>query len=103
MTDAPTALPVGTDTVQSSEAVQAAPATAPVVTETAQMLRFELEGIGFDGRLHPASTGDGGIVWVFGSGGGLGGPAGGVYARLGASLVSRGVTSLELDYGGCGT
>ena len=98
MTDAPVVAPAGTDTVESSGAVQAAPATAPVVSEAAQRLRFELEGIGFDGRLHPATTGDAGVVWVFGSGGGLGGPAGGVYARLGASFVSRGVTSLELDY-----
>jgi fermentation-respiration switch protein FrsA (DUF1100 family) len=89
---------VGVDPVTSAPAVQDAPATAPVVTEAAQRLRFELEGIGFDGRLHPATSGDGAVLWVFGSGGGLGGPAGGVYARLGASLVSRGVTSLELDY-----
>ena len=31
------------------------------------------------GRLHSAETGDAAILWVFGSGGGLGGPAGGLY------------------------
>jgi alpha-beta hydrolase superfamily lysophospholipase len=49
------------------------------------------------GRLHPAD-GDAAILWVFGSGGGLGGPAGGLYTRLAERLQSEGVTSLELDY-----
>jgi len=35
---------------------------------------------------------------VFGAGGGLGGPAGGLYTRLGEQLRPREVTSLELDY-----
>jgi fermentation-respiration switch protein FrsA (DUF1100 family) len=35
---------------------------------------------------------------VFGSGGGLGGPAGGLYTRLGERLARQAVTSLELDY-----
>jgi fermentation-respiration switch protein FrsA (DUF1100 family) len=89
---------VGTQTVEPAAAVQDAPATAPPTPEAARMLRFTLDGIGFDGRLHAAETGDAAVLWVFGAGGGLGGPAGGIYARLGASLVSRGVTSLELDY-----
>ena len=49
-------------------------------------------------RLHLASAGDAAVLWVFGSGGGLGGPAGGVYTRLGEQLRLQGVTSLELDY-----
>src|SRR5919202_1585364 len=49
------------------------------------------------GRLHPAE-GEQAIQWVFGAGGGLGGPAGGLYTRLGRQLQSSGVTSLELDY-----
>lgn len=40
-------------------------------------------------RLH-ASGGDAGILWVFGAGGGLGAPAGGVYARLGPQFAARG-------------
>jgi fermentation-respiration switch protein FrsA (DUF1100 family) len=51
-----------------------------------------------EGRLHPASAGDAAVLWVFGAGGGLGGPAGGLYTRLGQRLRLRGVTSLELAY-----
>jgi hypothetical protein len=49
-------------------------------------------------RLHAAVGGDAAVLWVFGSGGGLGGPAGGVYARLSERLRPHGVTGLELDY-----
>jgi alpha/beta superfamily hydrolase len=49
------------------------------------------------GRLHPAD-GDAAILWVFGAGGGLGGPAGGLYTRLAEQLQPKGITSLELDY-----
>lgn len=49
------------------------------------------------GRLHPA-RGEAAVLWVFGAGGGLGGPAGGVYTRLADRLRPEGVTSLELDY-----
>lgn len=51
-------------------------------------------------RFHaPADGGgDAAVLWVFGSGGGLGGPAGGVYTRLAGRLRGAGVASLELDY-----
>jgi pimeloyl-ACP methyl ester carboxylesterase len=49
-------------------------------------------------RVHRASHATTGIVWVFGSGGGLGGPAGGLYTRLAKQLEREGVTSLRLDY-----
>src|SRR5512132_533034 len=49
-------------------------------------------------RYHPAETGDRAIVWVFGAGGGWGGPAGGMYPRLAKQLVPEGVTSLEVAY-----
>lgn len=48
-------------------------------------------------RLHPA-PGEAAVLWVFGAGGGLGGPAGGLYTRLGGRLRTEGVTSLELAY-----
>lgn len=48
-------------------------------------------------RLHLAE-GRNGIVWVFGAGGGLGGPAGGLYERLAKVLQPEGITSLEVDY-----
>lgn len=50
------------------------------------------------GRFHHVDSGDAAILWVFGAGGGLGGPAGGVYQRLGRELVTSGVASLELAW-----
>ncbi|HEU4537042.1 MAG TPA: alpha/beta fold hydrolase [Polyangiaceae bacterium] len=51
-------------------------------------------------RYHPSTGPEGGagLVWVFGAGGGFGGPAGGLYERLGRQLAPEGVASLELDY-----
>ena len=51
-----------------------------------------------DCRFHDVPHGDAAVLWVFGAGGGLGGPAGGLYARLARQLVGDGVASLELDY-----
>jgi fermentation-respiration switch protein FrsA (DUF1100 family) len=48
-------------------------------------------------RYHPAG-GEHAILWVFGAGGGLGGPAGGLYTRLGGRFRESGTASLELDY-----
>lgn len=48
-------------------------------------------------RLHQAA-GDAAIAWVFGSGGGFGGPAGGVYERLARSFQAERAGSLQLDY-----
>lgn len=50
-------------------------------------------------RLHRAERNAGkAVTWMFGAGGGLGGPAGGIYERLGSQLCRRGVTSLQVDY-----
>ncbi|AFZ66781.1 alpha/beta hydrolase [Deinococcus peraridilitoris] len=50
-------------------------------------------------RLHrPENAGDAGIVWVGGAGGGLSGPARGLYPRLAQQLTSAGLTSLRVDY-----
>src|SRR3954447_24586349 len=49
------------------------------------------------GRLH-TSDGDAAVLWVFGAGGGLNGPAGGLYPRLGSRFRKRGVASLEVAY-----
>ena len=49
-------------------------------------------------RFHDAPAGDRAVLWVFGAGGGLGGPAGGVYPRLARQLAGDGVASLELAY-----
>lgn len=50
------------------------------------------------GRYHAPAHGDTAVLWVFGAGGGLGGPAGGLYPRLAAQLVPDHVASLRLDY-----
>ena len=49
-------------------------------------------------RFHAAPPGDAAVLWVFGAGGGLGGPAGGLYPRLARRLAGDGVASLELAY-----
>jgi uncharacterized protein len=38
------------------------------------------------------------VIWVGGAGGGLSGPAGGLYPRLAEQLVLKGISSLRLDY-----
>jgi fermentation-respiration switch protein FrsA (DUF1100 family) len=38
------------------------------------------------------------IIWFFGAGGGFGGPAGGVYIRLGEQLANEQIGSLSVDY-----
>ena len=65
--------------------------------EGVEWVRFVTNRGAIAGRLQPAE-GDGAVLWVFGAGGGLGGPAGGLYTRLGERLRPREVTSLELDY-----
>src|SRR6059058_2052265 len=49
-------------------------------------------------RLHPAPEGNAAVVWVFGAGGGLGGPAGGLYERLASQLQPEGIASLQVAY-----
>lgn len=61
-------------------------------------LRLRTEAGAIEARLHPTPEGDAAILWVFGAGGGLGGPAGGLYTRLGAEFRPRGVASLEVAY-----
>lgn len=49
-------------------------------------------------RLHPAAPGAAAVVWVGGAGGGLDGPAWGMYPRLAGQLALQGVASLRLHY-----
>jgi alpha-beta hydrolase superfamily lysophospholipase len=49
-------------------------------------------------RLHPAPAGAPAVVWVGGAGGGLDGPAWGMYPRLAGQLASQGIASLRLHY-----
>lgn len=66
----------------------------------AQIVTLHTNRGNIDTRLHrpPKEGGQAGIVWVFGAGGGLGGPAGGLYTRLAEQLAPEGVTSLRVDY-----
>jgi fermentation-respiration switch protein FrsA (DUF1100 family) len=65
--------------------------------DASERLRLVTSQGAITSRLHPAE-GEKAILWVFGAGGGLGGPAGGVYTRLGRQVQPSGVTSLELGY-----
>ncbi len=47
---------------------------------------------------HDAENAHSAVLWVCGAGGGLDGPAGGVYERLARQLVPEHVASLRLDY-----
>ena len=49
-------------------------------------------------RLHPAAAGANVVVWVGGAGGGLDGPAWGMYPRLAGQLAARGIVSLRIHY-----
>ncbi|UOQ71953.1 alpha/beta hydrolase [Hymenobacter cellulosilyticus] len=49
-------------------------------------------------RLHPAGEGAPAVVWVGGAGGGLDGPAWGLYPRLAAQLTAHGIASLRVHY-----
>jgi len=49
-------------------------------------------------RYHHADS-EYAVLWVFGTGGGLGGPAGGLYERLGSRIATEGsAASFQLDY-----
>jgi hypothetical protein len=49
-------------------------------------------------QYHEAVGGDAAVVWVGGAGGGMDGPARGLYPRLAGQLVRDGISSLRLDY-----
>jgi fermentation-respiration switch protein FrsA (DUF1100 family) len=69
----------------------------PGTHDGAEDLRLVTDAGDITCRLHPA-PGDGVVLWVFGAGGGLGGPAGGLYTRLGSQLRAESIASLELAY-----
>jgi hypothetical protein len=48
--------------------------------------------------MHEDTQGDTAVLWVFGAGGGLDGPAGGLYPRLSLRLAPAGIAGLELAY-----
>lgn len=63
-----------------------------------QNLQLKTDAGNIDCRFHPAPQGDSAALWVFGAGGGLGGPGRGLYVRLATYLTNYNVGSLRLDY-----
>ena len=66
-------------------------------SETSERLQLVTSEGALPCRYRPAK-GEHALRWVFGAGGGLGGPAGGLYTRLGRQFRESGTASLELDY-----
>jgi pimeloyl-ACP methyl ester carboxylesterase len=64
----------------------------------AEAVRLRTDAGVIHARFHDPAKGDAAVVWVGGAGGGLYGPAGGLYARLAERLVPHGIASLRLDY-----
>lgn len=62
-------------------------------------VRLHMDGGAIECRYHEAAPGEAAVLWMFGAGGGLGGPAGGLYIRLAERLAEDDeVASLRLDY-----
>lgn len=72
--------------------------TPHAVAEGVEELTLHTNAGDIAARLHPAPAGAPAVVWVGGAGGGLDGPAGGLYPRLAGQLAAQGVASLRLHY-----
>jgi alpha-beta hydrolase superfamily lysophospholipase len=68
------------------------------VVDGVEHLRLQTDAGLISCRYHEAAAGDAAVVWVSGAGGGLDGPAHGLYPRLAGHLVGEGIASLRLDY-----
>ena len=64
----------------------------------AEDLAFETNDGVIRARHHAGDEDSPAILWVFGAGGGFGGPAGGVYERLAKRLTPQFFASLQVDY-----
>jgi alpha/beta superfamily hydrolase len=82
------------DLVISIRDVRARPSETPGVVD----LRIETTRGPVEAHMHPAEGRVGCAVFVGGAIGGVEGPADGLYPRLAQALVSRGVTSLRVQY-----
>lgn len=63
----------------------------------AEVLRFVTNRGAVITRWHAAASASA-VIWVGGAGGGLDGPAGGMYPRLAKALIPDGIASLRLHY-----
>jgi hypothetical protein len=68
------------------------------ITDNVEELTFHTNVGQMPARLHPAPAGAPAVVWVGGAGGGLDGPAWGMYPRVAAQLANLGIASLRLHY-----
>ncbi len=67
------------------------------IDNDAEALRFQTNRGVIIARLHAAVSASA-VIWVGGAGGGLDGPAGGMYPRLAKALLSDEIASLRLHY-----
>lgn len=68
------------------------------ISEKQEEIVFITNGGKNTGILHHVVDSTTAIIWVFGAGGGLCGPAGGIYERLADQLAKHTISSLRLDY-----
>jgi alpha-beta hydrolase superfamily lysophospholipase len=66
--------------------------------DTGQGLKFHTNRGDFKAIIHRSPGAQQAVVWVCGARGGFGGPGPGTYATLAEQFVSKGITSLRLDY-----
>lgn len=68
------------------------------VVNGVEALVFQTNAGNIIARYHEADEAEAAVVWVGGAGGGLDGPAGGLYPRLAAQLARQPIASLRLHY-----
>ncbi len=71
---------------------------SPHEGDTGQGLVFRTSRGDLPAILHEAPSSQLAAIYVCGAGGGFGGPAAGVYGRLGESLLEKGITGMRLNY-----
>ncbi len=67
-------------------------------TPGVEQVQLETNKGTIDCLYHTSAAGEAAVLWVGGAGGGLFGPAGGMYPRLAGQLVGDHIASLRLDY-----
>ena len=68
------------------------------ITQGIEDLVLKTDAGDITARYHNADGGDAAVLWVGGAGGGVNGPAGGMYGRLAIRLADDGVASLRMHY-----
>lgn len=68
------------------------------VTDGVEELELQTNSGVLLARFHPVEAATAAVVWVGGAGGGLDGPARGMYPRLAGQLAQHGIASLRVHY-----